>query len=50
MLSICERSLWTLTAPRGPIPVVRLGRSIRYRVADLDAYLQRAAQGGGHDQ
>ena len=25
-LGICEKTLWSLTAPRGPIPVVKLGR------------------------
>lgn len=34
-LSISERKLWDLTAPRGPIPSVKLGRSVRYRPEDL---------------
>jgi len=25
LLSISERTLWSLTAPRGPIPALRLG-------------------------
>lgn len=29
-LSVCEKSLWSLTSPRGPIKCVRLGRSVRY--------------------
>jgi excisionase family DNA binding protein len=29
-LATSERTLWSLTAPRGPIPVVRFGRSVRY--------------------
>lgn len=29
-LRISERTLWTLTQPRGPIPAVRLGRLVRY--------------------
>lgn len=40
-LSIGERKLWSMTAPRGPLAVVRLGRSIRYSLADLDAAIQR---------
>lgn len=40
MLSISERALWSLTAPRGPIPCVRLGRSVRYSVAALQRYLE----------
>jgi hypothetical protein len=33
-LSLSRRTLWALTAPRGSIPVVRIGRAVRY---DLDA-------------
>lgn len=46
-LAICERTLWGLTA-RGEIPCVRIGRAVRYAVADLTAYVaaqrQAAAQ------
>jgi len=34
MLSISERSLWAITSPRGDLPCVRVGRSVRY---DIDA-------------
>lgn len=44
LLSISERTLWSLTVPRGPIPCVRIGRSVRYAVAALEAYL--AKEGG----
>jgi hypothetical protein len=37
MLSISDRTLWGLTAPRGPIPCVRFGRLVRYSVDDLNA-------------
>lgn len=38
-LSISERTLWTLTNS-GAIPSIRLGtRAVRYRVADLDAWV-----------
>ncbi len=40
-LGIGERLLWDLTAPRGPIPVARIGTARLYRVADLDAWLAR---------
>ena len=26
LLSVCEKTLWSLTVPRGPIPAVRFGR------------------------
>jgi len=31
-LGICERTLYQLTAPRGPIPCVRIGRGKRKTV------------------
>lgn len=40
-LSICPKSLWSLTAPRGPISCIRLGRSVRY---SLDALRNFIAQ------
>lgn len=30
-LKISEKSLWNITEPRGSIPCVRIGRSVRYR-------------------
>jgi len=39
VLSISERSLWSHTAPRGPIPCVRLGKSVLYSVAALEQYI-----------
>jgi hypothetical protein len=44
-LSVSERTLWTLTQPRGPIPAIRLGgrgataRALRYSVDDLRAWI-----------
>jgi hypothetical protein len=43
-LAISERSLWGISAPRGPLPVVRIGKSVRYAVADLAAYVDRLRQ------
>ena len=39
LLSISPRTLWTLTAPRGPIPSLRLGRLVRYRPEALAEWL-----------
>jgi hypothetical protein len=50
-LGISERMLWSLTAPRGAIPAVRIGTCVLYPVAGLQAWLDRQAQGapeGGH--
>jgi hypothetical protein len=43
-LSVSERTLWELTAPRGPIPVLRLpgrgkARSLRYDVRALQRWI-----------
>ena len=40
-LSICERKLWDLSS-NDIIPVVRMGRSTRYDIKDLDAFIQQA--------
>ncbi len=40
-LAISERTLWGLTAPRGPIPVVPIGRAIRYALEDLRDFVAR---------
>lgn len=42
-LSISERSLWTLTN-EGAVQSVRIGRSVRYAVSDLQAYIDRCRQ------
>jgi excisionase family DNA binding protein len=39
-LAISEKTLWSLTTPRGPIPAIRVGeRSIRYSVAALEKWI-----------
>lgn len=38
-LAICERTLRALTA-RGQIVAVRVGRAVRYHVADLRAWIE----------
>lgn len=44
-LRISTRTLYTLTAS-GQLPAIRIGRAVRYRPADLAAYIERLAQGG----
>ena len=44
-LGISERMLWSLTAPRGAIPAVRIGTCVLYPVSGLQAWLDRQAQG-----
>jgi hypothetical protein len=54
-LGISPRTLWGLTAPRGPIRCVHIGpgqrRAVLYRVADLEAWLaQQAADERGAER
>jgi excisionase family DNA binding protein len=42
-LGLSERSLWALTAPRGPIPAAKVGRAVLYRYGDLQAWLAHEA-------
>ena len=39
-LAISERKLWDLSQ-NGIIPVVRLGRAIRYDLTDLDDFIEK---------
>lgn len=43
LLSICERSLWSLSQS-GALKAVRIGRSVRYAVADIEDYIERSRQ------
>jgi hypothetical protein len=49
-LGISARTLWGLSAPRGPIPCLRIGhgkrQTVLYPVADLQAWLRRQAEAG----
>lgn len=44
VLSISERTLWGLSAPRGPIPTVRLGKSVRYSREALQDFITKSGQ------
>ncbi|MHB1035125.1 MAG: helix-turn-helix domain-containing protein [Pirellulales bacterium] len=41
-LSISPRTLWSLSAPRGPIPTVKVGRRVLYAIADLESWIARS--------
>jgi hypothetical protein len=47
-LGLSERTLWGLTAPRGPIPCLRIGhgkrQTVLYPVTDLQAWLSRQTE------
>lgn len=43
-LSVCERTLYSLTVPRGEIPVIRAGRLVRYSVEDLKTWIKKTSE------
>ena len=49
LLGVCEKTLWSLSVPRGSIPVVQIGRSVRYTIDDLQAWVKRARVTGGRE-
>ncbi|QDT51690.1 Helix-turn-helix domain protein [Symmachiella dynata] len=44
-LAISPRTLWSLTAA-GKIPHIRIGRSVRYAIDDLQDWIAKRKQGG----
>jgi len=52
-LGISARTLWGLTAPRGPIPCVRIGhgkrRTVLYSTDELRAWLRRQAEAANRE-
>lgn len=46
-LAVCSKTLWTFTR-RGDLPAVRIGRAVRYDVADLRAFVDRR-RGAAHE-
>ncbi len=38
-LSICEKTLWSNTRPRGTIPAVRIGKRVLYDPNDLAQWI-----------
>lgn len=45
-LAVCEKTIWNLTH-RGELPAVRIGRAVRYDVADLRRWIESAKSNGG---
>ena len=43
-LGVSEKTLWTWTAPRGDLPVVRIGTSVRYSPAALEGWINKRLQ------
>lgn len=47
-LSICEKTLWSMTTPRGDLPCVRIGTRVLYDPADLAAWIDTKKKGGAN--
>jgi hypothetical protein len=39
-LAVCEKTLWSITQPRGDLRAVRIGRAVRYDMADLRTFIE----------
>ncbi|HZZ78460.1 MAG TPA: helix-turn-helix domain-containing protein [Gemmataceae bacterium] len=46
-LNIGERTLFSISAPRGPLPVVRIGNRVLYDMADIARYIESQKTTGG---
>ena len=46
-LAVCEKTLWALTRD-GRLPVVRIGRAVRYDLSDVRAFIEAAKAKGGN--
>ena len=46
-LGICPRTLWAITAPRGTLSCVRVGKSVRYNQLDIDDFIDQHTSKGG---
>jgi excisionase family DNA binding protein len=44
ILTISPRHLWDLT-DRGELPAIKIGRSVRYARADIDAFIAKSRTG-----
>jgi hypothetical protein len=47
LLNVCEKTLWSMTAPRGQIAVVRIGRRILYDPRDLNRWIESNKSAAG---
>ncbi|MCX5653725.1 MAG: helix-turn-helix domain-containing protein [Planctomycetota bacterium] len=43
-LALCEKSVWQLTRD-GRLPVIRIGRAVRYSREDILAFIEASKQG-----
>lgn len=43
--SVCEKTLWSITEPRGDLPAVRIGRRVLYDPTDLRRWIDAQKKG-----
>jgi hypothetical protein len=48
-MKISERKLWGITRPRGPLPVVKIGRAVRYDPGDVARFIDQLKSRGDGD-
>lgn len=46
-LNVSDRTLWAISAPRGPLPVVRIQSRVLYDPADLQRFIDAQKTKGG---
>jgi len=45
-MAVCEKTLWSMTWPRGELPCVRIGRRVLYDPRDITAWIDKQKKGG----
>jgi hypothetical protein len=48
-LGVSQRTLWAISAPRGPLPVVKIGTRCLYDPVDLQRYIDVQKTKGGFE-
>jgi excisionase family DNA binding protein len=46
-LGVSEKTLWSISAPRGPLPTVHIGSRVLYDPADLQRFIESRKTKGG---
>lgn len=48
-LSICEKSVWNQTYPRGPLRSVKIGKRVLYHIDDIRLFIEQMKKGARND-
>ena len=49
VLGVSERTVWTITAPRGRLVSCRLGQRVLYSVRAIEKFIEQQEAEAGHD-